>query len=52
MENLKRFLAIAAVITVLNGIGYTLAPGVLLPNYGILPDAGAALGFRFLGRHC
>jgi xanthine/uracil permease len=49
MENLKRFLAIAAVITVINGIGYTLAPGVLLPNYGILPDAGAALGFRFLG---
>ena len=49
MENLKRFLAIAAVITVINGIGYALAPGVLLPNYGIAPSPGTLLGFRFFG---
>jgi xanthine/uracil permease len=49
MENLKRFLAIAAVVTLLNGICYTLFPAALLPNYGIEPSSGAALGFRFLG---
>ncbi len=49
MENLKRFLAIAAVVTVINGIGYSLAPGVLLPNYSIEPTAGTVLGFRFFG---
>jgi hypothetical protein len=46
---LKRFLAIAAIITVLNGISYVLAPNALLPNYGVEPSAGAALGFRLLG---
>ena len=51
MEDIKlrRFLGIAAIITVLNGVSYTLVPGALLPSYGIEPTAGAALGFRFLG---
>jgi hypothetical protein len=49
MENLKRFLAIAAVITLINGISYTLAPNALLPTYGVEPSAGSALGFRFFG---
>ncbi len=48
-HKLKRFLAIAAIVTVLNGIGYALAPNALLPNYGIAPSAGAGLGFRFFG---
>jgi len=46
---LRRFLGIAAIITVLNGVSYTLVPGALLPSYGIEPTIGAALGFRFLG---
>ncbi len=46
---LKRFLVIAAIITLLNGISYTLALSVLLPNYGVEPSAGAALGFRLFG---
>jgi hypothetical protein len=46
---LRRFLGIAAIITVLNGISYTLVPGALLPSYGIEPTIGATLGFRFLG---
>jgi len=50
MDNkLKRFLAIAAIVTVLNGISYALVPNTLLPVYGVEPSAGAALGFRFLG---
>jgi len=51
MEDIKlrRFLGIAAIVTVLNGIGYVLAPRALLPTYGITPDAGAVLGFRLLG---
>jgi drug/metabolite transporter (DMT)-like permease len=51
MENIKRrrFLGLAAIITVFNGVCYTLAPRILLPNYGIEPNAGAVLGFRFLG---
>ena len=46
---LKRFLAIAAIITLLNGVSYALVPNVLLPNYGIAPSAGAAFGFRLFG---
>jgi hypothetical protein len=49
MENLKRFFAVIAVISVLNGIGLLLAPGVVLATYGIQPAAGAVLGFRLLG---
>jgi hypothetical protein len=45
----RRFIGIAAIITLLNGISYTLVPGALLPTYGIEPAAGALLGFRFLG---
>ena len=46
---LKRFLAFAAIITVLNGIGYSLIPNALLPSYGIAPAPAVALGFRFFG---
>jgi hypothetical protein len=49
MERLKQFLAFAAIITVINGLCYTLFPNALLPNYGIAPGAGVALGFRFFG---
>jgi hypothetical protein len=49
MENLKRFFAVIAVISVLNGIGLLLAPGVVIGTYGIAPGAGAELGFRLLG---
>jgi hypothetical protein len=46
---LRRFLTIAAIVTVLNGISYALVPTALLPMYGVEPSAGAVLGFRFLG---
>lgn len=49
VENLKRFLAIAAVVTVINGISYTLATGIQLPIYGVAPSPGTLLGFRFFG---
>ena len=45
----RRFIGIAAIITLLNGVSYTLFPAALLPTYGIEPAAGALLGFRFLG---
>jgi hypothetical protein len=45
----RRFIGIAAIITLFNGVCYTLFPAALLPNYGIAPTAGAQLGFRFLG---
>lgn len=48
-HKLRPFLWVAAIITVLNGVGYTLTPQALLPSYGIEPSAGAVLGFRFLG---
>ena len=34
-RKLKQFLALAGIITLINGVGYTLVPGALLPNYGI-----------------
>jgi hypothetical protein len=46
---LKRFLALAAIITLINGVLYTLVPGALLPNYGIQVTSGAVLGFRLFG---
>jgi uncharacterized membrane protein YfcA len=49
MENLKRFLAVIAVISVLNGIGLLLTPTVVLATYGIEATPGAVLGFRLLG---
>ena len=49
MENLKRFFAVIAVISVLNGIGLLLTPAAVLATYGIEPTAGAVLGFRLLG---
>jgi uncharacterized membrane protein YfcA len=49
MENLKRFFAVIAVISVLNGIGLLLAPKVVLATYGLQPAASAVLGFRLLG---
>ncbi len=49
MENLKRFFAVIAFISVLNGIGLLLTPNAVLVTYGIPPGAGAVLGFRLLG---
>ena len=51
MENvkLKRFLALAAIITLINGVSYTLVPGALLPNYGLQVAPAAVLGFRLFG---
>jgi len=46
---LRRFVAIAAIVTVLNGISYALVPNAVLPMYGVEPGAGAVLGFRLLG---
>jgi hypothetical protein len=46
---LKRFLVIAAIVTLINGISYTLVPGALLPNYAIQPSPGVELGFRLFG---
>jgi hypothetical protein len=48
-RKLKQFLALAGIITLINGVGYTLVPGALLPNYGIQPAAGTLLGFRLFG---
>src|SRR5260221_2495209 len=48
-RKLKQFLAIAGVVTLINGVGYTLVPGALLPNYAIQPTAGSLLGFRLFG---
>jgi hypothetical protein len=45
----KLFLAIGAVISIIYGIGFILAPGVLLTLYGIETDAGGVLGFRYFG---
>ena len=49
MENLRRFFAVIAVISVLNGIGLLLAPAAVLTTYGIERGPGAELGFRLLG---
>lgn len=49
MENLRRFFAVIAVISVLNGIGLLLTPAAVLTTYGIEPVPGAVLGFRLLG---
>ena len=46
---LKRFLAFAGIITLINGIGYTLVPGALLTNYAIQVTPGTLLGFRLFG---
>jgi hypothetical protein len=46
---LKRFLALAAIITLINGVLYTLVPGALLPNYGLQVTSSAVLGFRLFG---
>src|SRR6516162_8904998 len=48
-HKLKRFLALAAIITLINGVSYTLIPGKLLPNYSLAPTASAELGFRLFG---
>ena len=49
MERLSRFLAFAAIITLINGVSYTLVPRFLLPTYGIAVTPGAMLGFRLFG---
>jgi hypothetical protein len=48
-RKLKQFLALASIITLINGVGYTLVPGALLPNYGIQSAPGTLLGFRLFG---
>jgi hypothetical protein len=49
MENLKRFFAVIAVISVLNGILLLVFPAAVVVAYGIKGGVGAALGFRLLG---
>ena len=49
MENLKRFFAVIAVISVLNGIGLVLTPDVVLADLRDRAPSGALLGFRLLG---
>jgi len=49
MERLKQFLAFAAIITLINGVCYSLFPNALLPTYGIAPGPAVAFGFRLLG---
>jgi hypothetical protein len=46
---LRRFLALAAIITLINGVLYTLIPDKLLPNYAIAVASGSVLGFRLFG---
>jgi hypothetical protein len=48
-HKLRPFLWVAAIITIINGLSYVLVPQAVIPNYGIEPNAGAVLGFRFLG---
>jgi hypothetical protein len=48
-HKLRPFLWIAAIITLFNGVFYTLIPQYVVPNYGIAATEGTALGFRFLG---
>jgi hypothetical protein len=48
-RKLKQFLAIAGIITLINGVSYTLVPGALLPNYAVAVTPGVELGFRLFG---
>jgi hypothetical protein len=45
----KRFLAIAAVVTLFNGLLYTLVPDLALPTYHVTPTPPVVLGFRLFG---
>ena len=45
----KRFLAIAAIVTLFNGLLYTLASDLALPTYNLTPTPAAVLGFRLFG---
>jgi hypothetical protein len=45
----KRFLAIAAIVTLFNGLLYTLAAQLALPTYNLTPTPAAVLGFRLFG---
>jgi hypothetical protein len=45
----KRFLAIAAIVTLFNGVLYTLASDLALPTYNLTPTPAAVLGFRLFG---
>jgi hypothetical protein len=47
--NLKLFLGIGAVISVLYGAGFILIPNFLLTLYGIESSPAAILGFRYFG---
>src|ERR1700739_2865152 len=45
----KRFLAIAAIVPLVNGLLYTLAAQLALPPYNLSPTPAAVLGFRLFG---
>lgn len=45
----KRFLAIAAIVTLFNGLLYTLASDLALPTYNLTSTPAAVLGFRLFG---
>ena len=47
--DVRLFLAIAAVIAVVYGIGLILIPSVVLGLYGVESSASAVLGFRYFG---
>jgi len=47
--DVRLFLAIAAVIAVVYGIGFILIPSVVLGLYGVESSASAVLGFRYFG---
>jgi len=47
--SVKVFLAIAAAIAIIYGIGFVLAPAVVLATYGMTTDASTVLSARYFG---
>ena len=47
--NVKLFLAIAAVVSILYGIAFTLVPALLLATYGMATEASTVLAARYFG---
>jgi hypothetical protein len=47
--NVKLFLAVAAVVSILYGIAFVLVPALLLATYGMTTDASTVLSARYFG---
>ena len=47
--NVKLFLAVAAVVSILYGIAFVLVPALLLATYGMTTDASTVLAARYFG---